>query len=206
MRKIKTLKIWLTIPAIDLILFRPKDKIFKFFRLPRLLIRSMLLDDSDNFLNNVVGTHVVNVIRSYIGFNDYLHCLIEFQYLLACNEGEHYSIHFIKRRTNASQFDLDSSRYFLLILCLPLFDGFFHGHGVPHSEEYFLSAGYLPRRRYLVWVELDQSILEVVRQRKCCSIWAQLCPARSCCFNAKGTSHAVHVSLYRIQGRLFSGH
>ena len=39
-----------TIPEMDLMLFRPKDKILRCFMLPKLEILSMLLDDSDNFL------------------------------------------------------------------------------------------------------------------------------------------------------------
>jgi hypothetical protein len=37
-------------PAMDLMLFLPKDRIFKCFILPRLAIRSILLDDRESFL------------------------------------------------------------------------------------------------------------------------------------------------------------
>lgn len=37
-------------PAMDLMLFLPSERIFKCFILPRLAIRSMLLDDNESFL------------------------------------------------------------------------------------------------------------------------------------------------------------
>lgn len=59
----------------------------------------------------------------------------QINHLLAVNKWEHNGIHFVEWRADASQFNLDSCGYLLMVLTFPLFDCFFHRHGVPHSEE-----------------------------------------------------------------------
>ena len=47
-------------PAMDLMLFLPSERIFKCFMPPRLAIRSMLLDDNESFLIYIINRYFKN--------------------------------------------------------------------------------------------------------------------------------------------------
>ena len=57
--KISSREINFTIPAMDFMLLRPKERIFKCFMPFRLLIRSMQFDDSESFLQITTRYHVI---------------------------------------------------------------------------------------------------------------------------------------------------
>lgn len=112
-----------------LMLLRPSDRIFSFFKLLKLMMRSMLLELSDSFLsppcNEFFAHFLIASGTESFGLFD---CDSPYD-SLAGNEGGDHGVHAVQRREDAVEFHLGGARYLLTAVAfLPLLHRVLHLH------------------------------------------------------------------------------